>query len=65
MANKSKKANANKAGKEVTEEVIQAESKVEETKKPAKRNQKVLQNLKVLNKLNLVRILFSSLLKQN
>jgi preprotein translocase subunit SecE len=40
MANKSKKANANKAGKEVTEEVIQAESKVEETKKPAKKESK-------------------------
>ena len=39
MANKSKKANVDKAEKEVTEEVIQAESKVEE-KKPAKKDSK-------------------------
>lgn len=39
MANKSKKANVDKAEKEVTEEVIKTESKVEE-KKPAKKETK-------------------------
>jgi preprotein translocase subunit SecE len=40
MANKSKKANVNKDEKEMSEEVLQAESKVEETKKPAKKESK-------------------------